>query len=313
MKHFSVEFGPQTVPAEWTDAPSRLLKVSWKGRPVTGISQAAFRSYVYPVVTPAGVEVTTESPTDHAWHQSVTIGTDHFYTYVGDTSARVEEPPSNFYWDWKFQGRDAGRIVSRAVNECTELADDHLQITQRLWWEGPEQWGSPPYRRIVAEEVRTIDVFPGERANVIDVRTVLRPTQWDLRIGPCRHGYFTIRVADHLRAADKSGGKLSGRLVDSDGRVGADRIGWQHADWIDYSGEDDNGRIAGLAMFQFPSLGNVPWYVVDYGSVRINPFRLAAKELRRGEKVDVAIRLIAHDGDQEHADVPGLYREFTRT
>lgn len=310
MRNFAIDFGDLIVPKRETDDATRLLNVSWKGQPVTGVKQAAFRSYIYPLMTPNGVEVTTESPTDHAWHQSVTIGTDYFHTYVSDQTTRIEEPPCNFYWDWKFQGREAGRIVSRAFNECTLIDDHHLQITHRLWWEGPEQWGSPPHRRIVAEEVRTIDVYPRHEANIIDVRSVLRPTQWDLRIGPCRHAYFTVRVADHLRATGKTGDKLSGRLTDSEGRVGAEQIGWQYADWIDYSGKDTNNRISGLSVFQFPSTGNVPWYVVDYGSIRINPFRLAAREIKRGEKIDLAIRLVAHDGDPIQANVQGLYEEF---
>ena len=291
---------------------THLLNVSWKGRAVTGLRQAAYRSYVYPVLTPAGVAVTTDTPTDHSWHQSVTIGSDYFFTYQQSPSGKIEDPACHFYWDWEFQGRDAGRIITRAVNECTELSEDHLQITQRLQWQGPEEWGAPPYRRIVADEMRTIDIYSGDVANIIDIRSRLRPTNWDIRIGPCRHGYFTVRVADHLRAADKDGSKLSGTLVDSENRTGADEIGWQLADWVDYSGKDAQGRSAGVALFQFPSLGNVPWYVVDYGSIRINPFRLQAKNLNRGDMVDVAIRVVAHDGDASEADVAGLYQAFTQ-
>ena len=298
------------LPSDAEAESTALVNVSWKGRAIAGLRQAAYRSYVYPVLTPAGVTVTTDTPTDHPWHQSVTIGSDYFFTYRQSPSGKIEDSAWNFYWDWEFQGRDAGRIVTTAVNECTELSEDHLQITQRLQWQGPEEWGVPPYRRIVVEEMRTIDMYPGDVANIIDIRSRLRPTNWDIRIGPCRHGYFTVRVADHLRAAEKDGRKLSGILVDSENRTGADEIGWQLADWVDYSGKDAHGQTAGIALFQFASLGNVPWYVVDYGSVRINPFRLQAKNLNRGDMVDVAIRVVAHDGDASEANVAGLYEAF---
>ncbi len=311
MRYFTVESDGLSIPAKWEDESTRLLKVSWKGRLITGLSQAAYRSYVYPVLSPAGVHVTTErSISDHPWHQSVTIGSDQFYTYVQTPSGKVEEDPINLYWDWKFQGREAGRIVSAPVDEYTELAEGHLQITQRLQWQGPEEWGVPPYRRILAEEMRTIDVRPGQVANVIDVRSRLRPTRWDIRIGPCRHGYFTIRVADHLRVTDPKGNKIGGKLTASGDRVGEEEIRWQLADWIDYSGEDENSRMAGIALFQFPSVGNVPWYLVDYGSVRINPYRLGAKNVNRGDTVDIAIRVIAHDGDASEAGVAELHEAF---
>ncbi len=313
MRHFSVESEGMDIPSDAEAESTRLLKVNWKGRAITGLSQSAYRSYVYPVLTPAGVAVTTErSVSDHPWHQSVTIGTDYFFTYQQSPTGKIEEPPLNFYWDWKFQGRNAGRIVSVADNEITELAENHLQITQRLRWQSPEEWGEPPYRRILIDEMRTIDIYPGDVANIIDVRSRLRPTYWDVRIGPCRHAYFTIRVADHLRVMDPQGNKIGGTLTASDDRTGQEQICWQLADWIDFSGKDTAGRRAGIALFQFPSLGNVPWYVINYGSIRINPFRLDARNLNRGDMVDVAIRIVAHDGDAREAGVADLYESFKR-
>ena len=105
MRHFTAEEGSYSIPDRWEDEATRLLKISWKGRLVTGLSQSAYRSYVFPVVSPAGVQVTTErSASDHPWHQSVTIGTDRFYTYLQSPEGPVEQPPLNMYWDWPFQG-----------------------------------------------------------------------------------------------------------------------------------------------------------------------------------------------------------------
>ena len=311
MRHFTAEEGPYSIPDRWEDEATRLLKIGWKGRLIMGLSQSAYRSYVFPVVSPAGVKVTTErSSSDHPWHQSVTIGSDRFYTYQQSPEGPVEQPPLNMYWDWPFQGRDAGRIISSVVDERTERAEDHLEITQRLQWQGPEEWGVGTYRRVLADEIRIIDVRPGDVANIIDVRSQVRPTDWDLRIGPCRHGYFTIRVADHLRVVDRNGEKVGGKLTASGDRVGEKEIRWQLADWVDYSGKDEQGRMAGVAMFQFPSVGNVPWYLVDYGSVRINPHRMSHRYIKRGEMLDLAIRVVAHDGNAEEAGIADLYAAF---
>ena len=45
--------------------------VTWDGRPVLGLSQNDHRAYLYPVCTPAGVPVTSESPTDHPHHKQI--------------------------------------------------------------------------------------------------------------------------------------------------------------------------------------------------------------------------------------------------
>ena len=88
-------------------------------------------------------------------------------------------------------------------------------MVQRIEWQGPEEWGAPPPlgRRIVAEETRTIDIRPGDVANVIDIRSQLRPTQWDITIGPARHAYFTVRLEDQMRPVNGGSVLDAGRAV----------------------------------------------------------------------------------------------------
>ena len=310
MRYFDVRSRAISVPGDPAGEPVRLLEVGWRGRPITGFCQSARRGYVYPVVTPAGVGVTNERPHDHAFHQSITVGNDYFFTYRTSAQGRFEDPGMCFYTDGPdMRGRGEGRIVTTTHNECTELGEDHLEIVVRLQWQGPEEGYAPKHRRVVAEEMRTLSVRPGEGAHLLDVRSQLRPTDRDIRLGPSRHGYFTLRVADFLRVCGRDGQPLTGNLVDSEGRRG-EEVGWQHADWIDFHGTDPEGRTAGLAVFQFPSLGGVAWYAGTYGSIRVNPFRKGAAFVSRGEEVDLAIRVVAHDGDPFEAGVPRLYGAF---
>ena len=311
MKYFHVRSAELSVPSTSCDDPARLLQVDWKDKPLTGFNQSSRRCYVFPVLTPAGVAVTDERPTsDHPFHQSITVGNDYFFTYETSAAGRFEHPGMCFYTNMEdMRGRGEGRIVATAHNECTELDENHLEIIVRLQWQGPEEGYAPKHRRVVAEEMRTVSVRPGEAASIVDVRSQLRPTNWDIRLGPSRHGYFTIRVADFLRVVGRDGAKLSGTLVDSEGRRD-EEVGWQHADWIDFYGTDPQGRTAGIAVFQFPSLGNCAWYAGTYGSIRVNPFRKGATFVNRGEEVDVAIRVVAHDGDPFAAGVPALYDAF---
>lgn len=303
MRHFTVEDDRIDLPRGAT-ARARRVKVGWRGRQVLGLSQGDFRSYIYPVFTPSGVQVTSESPIDHPHHQSVTIGADHLSCYLPYSSDKVEEANYSFYINYVFQGRAPGRIVSRSV-EGSEIAPDHLRLTQELDWQGPEEWGAPD-RRIVAVETRTIDVRPADGANVIDVRTRLSPTDWALRIGPTRHAFFTVRLADGLRVVD------GGSVVDSEGRSGGDAISGQRAAWVDACGQAYKGHRAGIAVFPHASTADSPWGVADYGTITVNPIFESSWELDPGDSVEAGVSLVVHDGSTGDAGIAEKYHSFQR-
>ncbi|MFH1007188.1 MAG: DUF6807 family protein [Candidatus Latescibacterota bacterium] len=302
MKNFSMETDPEVLPYEST-VKSRRLKVMWKGRYVTALSQGAHRAYLYPLFTPHGIAVTAEAPVDHPHHQSVSIGIDLFNVYEAD-DAGPWTGRQNFYTDGTIRGMAPGRIVSTSM-ESREVASDHLQIIQILDWQGPPDWAHPE-GPVVATETRTIDVRPGDQAHMIDIRSQLRPTGADIELGPALHGYFVIRLADGLRVADGA------TLVDSEGRIGAQEIRRQRARWVDCSGKAAYGHSAGVAVFPFPPADTMPWHLSDWGFIMVNPFRLEARRVSRGDMSDAAVRVIAHDGDVQEARIPELYEAFVR-
>ena len=304
MRHFTVEDDRIDLPRGAT-ARARRVKVGWRGRQILGLSQGDFRNYIYPVFTPSGVQVTSESPIDHPHHQSVTIGADHFNCYLPYSSDKVEEANYSFYVNYVFQGRAPGRIVSRSVDGA-EIASDHLRLTQELDWQGPEEWGAPD-RRTVARETRTIDVRPGDDANVIDIRTRLSPTQWTLRIGPTRHAFFTVRLADGLRVVD------GGSVVDSEGRSGRDAISGERAAWVDACGPAYKGRRAGIAVFPHASTSGSPWGVADYGTITVNPLLESSWELGPGDTAEAGVSIVVHDGSTEEAGIAEMYEQVVTT
>ena len=301
LRNFTVENDRIDLPRGAT-ARARRVKIAWRGRAITALSQGDYRSYLYPVFTPAGFPVTAEAPIDHPHHQSVTIGSDHFTCFLPYSSDKVEEANYSFYINHTFQGRAPGKIVGMTF-DATEVAEDHLRIVQTLHWQGPEEWGAPD-GRTVAEETRTIDVRPGEAVNVFDVRSQLRPTEWDIRIGPTRHAYLTVRLADGLRVVD------GGTVIDSEGRTGGEAISGHRAGWVDASGTAARGRRAGIALFPYPASGNPPWGVADYGTITVNPFLEAGRALGQGDSVDFSVRLLVHDGDAEEAGVAAIFQSF---
>ena len=142
LRNFSLE-GDQVALPKGASAQSHRLNVRWRGKNLTALSQGAFRAYLFPVYTPAGFALTSESPLDHPHHNSLWIGADHVNCYLPFASGAHEEANYNFYVNDIFQGRAPGRILSVDV-EAAEIAADHLRLTQTLHWQGPDRMGRAP-------------------------------------------------------------------------------------------------------------------------------------------------------------------------
>ena len=90
----------------------------WGDKPVFGLTPGAFRNYLYPVFTPAGFAVTSESPADHPHHHSIWVGADHVNVHVPALHG-TEVYSYNFYVNDVFQGRAPGRIVQTGPSAST--------------------------------------------------------------------------------------------------------------------------------------------------------------------------------------------------
>ncbi|HEX7007057.1 MAG TPA: DUF6807 family protein [Alphaproteobacteria bacterium] len=297
---FAVEVDPIPLP-RGASAKARRLYVRCQGRTLFGLSQGQFRAYLFPVYTPAGHAVTTESPIDHPHHNSLWIGADHVHAHMPyGTGERVEEATYNFYVNETFQGRAPGRIA--ALDLAAEAVGSALRMAQTLEWRGPSEWGAPE-GRVLAHERRTILVRPGERAHVIDILSDWQPTDWDMSVGPCRHAWFTLRVAEALREA-------GGGLLGADGRRGAEALDGAVLPWIDFSGPAAGGARAGIALIPHRSTAGHPWYVADWGMMAVNPFIRERRSVRRGEALSVGVRAVVHDGDPDFSELERLCAEI---
>ncbi len=283
-------------------AKARRILVRWQGQWITALNQGPFRAYLYPLYTPAGVAVTTDGPIDHPHHQSVWIGTDHVYCRLPYADDAFEDATYNFYVGETFQGRAPGRILGVDM-QCAELAADHLQITQTLEWQGPEEWGARP-RRTIAIETRILDIIAGQDAHYLDVHSHLRATEWDFSIGPTRHAYLGVRLAEGLRVID------GGTVYDADGRTGSESVNDQCADWVAVAGTVPSGKRAGVAVFPYPSAAGHPWHVSEYGTLNVNPFARERVAINRGNDVEIAARLVLFDGDATEARIAERFESF---
>ena len=301
MEFFSVlEDRIELARGAW--AASHRLAVRWRGKRLLSLSQGPYRPYLYPVFTPAGFAVTSESPADHPHHNSIWVALDRVRCRFPYSSDETEEGTYNFYVNGTFQGRAPGRVRTTGV-ESEELAPDHLRIVLTLQWRGPEEWAASG-GRVLLNETRTLDIRPGEKVNLIDVRSRLQAGQWGLNMGPTRHGFFGVRLIEALAVTH------GGELLDSEGREGGRAISRGQAGWVDGSGTLGRGIHAGVALFPHASTVGHPWYVTDWGTLTINPMARRACPLEPGQDVEFGLRIAVHDGDARGAGVGELYREF---
>jgi hypothetical protein len=65
-----------------------------------------------------------------------------------------------------------------------------------------------------------------------------------------------------------------------------------------------------VALFRYPSTTDTTWYIADWGTLAVNPFAREGRLIKGGEILDLAVRVVVHDGDAETAGIEGLYQRF---
>ena len=267
------------------------------------LTQGLFRHYLFPVYTPAGFAVTSESPADHPHHNSFWIASDHILCWMPVAGGAVEEYTYNIYLDEAFQGRAAGRIVGCKADGAS-VGPDSFSIRQELEWRGPVEWAAPNGRLLMTEE-RTFEISADTEVYTIDLTSRITATKWDLTLGPTRHAYFSFRVAESIAVT-------SGGTVQSDaGDTGGDLITANGAHWVDYSGPVGGGNIAGLSVCPHRAdHEDLAWFVSDWGVVTTGPFRRQKRDLKKGETLQLRYRVLVHDGHAEKAGVADRFATY---
>jgi hypothetical protein len=293
MKNYSLVEDSVFLPAGAYTKAKRLWVIH-EGSRIFAFSQGEYRHYLYPVHTPSGFAVTTESPLDHPHHNSFWIASDHLCAYLPFVDKEHEEAHYNFYVNETFQGRAPGRIISKSIEE-KQGGGHGYAIRQSLVWRGPPEWGGPQGRGLATEE-RVYRVETDDTATVIDLHSRLKSREWKLRIGPTRHAYFGVRLIDSLRPS------AGAEIRDSEGNSDPETINRDHASWVDCTGEITANQKAGVTVIPKPFGPPLSWFVRDWGLVSVNPFRDEACILEVGAFLDFQVRVIIHDGaiDEEY-------------
>lgn len=284
----------------WANTHRRRLRLD--GRTVLALTQGRQRSYAFPLCTPSGHCVTAEAPADHPHHCSLWVASDHVYGLMPAVGGTLEEYTYNFYVDETFQGRAPGRIVEVGC-EGRPLGDGRFEIVQEIEWRGPVEWAAPS-GRCVAVERRVFTVTAGPVHHRIDLSSRLTARDWGIKLGPTRHAYFNVRVADSMIVEN------GGTVRDDRGREGGAAIGGEGARWVDFSGPVGGGLTAGVTLIARPHGDRAPyWFAADWGVVSVGPFRSAALQMEQGDSFETSCTVLVHDGGPDEAAIRRIAAE----
>ncbi len=250
------------------------------------------KPFIHPLTTPSGVALTCFEPWDHQWHRGLWFS----WQYINDVN----------YWEER-NGVPAGVGEGKTEfvgPEEVSLTPEGARVVSRYRYLPPS--GGP-----ILEDAREVFFAMPEndrysidfslaftaKADIVIRRT---PEDWGGYSG------FSIRTARSM------GGF---QLLNSEGQKDADT---QHAParWVDLTGKADGGWgiVAGVTFMEHPHNPRTPnrWKTFGMdGFGYINPSLVMQEPLvlKKGEKLSLRYRALAHDGQ---LDVATLDAEFAR-
>ena len=280
-----LSLNPEEVPlpsGAWAAAERKMIHLA--GRPLLGFTQGKFRTYLYPVFTPKGFAVTSESPVDHPHHQSIWVAADHVNLLV-PAAGGVEVYSYNFYVNDVFQGRAPGRIEEQSFD--ADIQAHTAVVQQSMHWRGPSEWGAQEGREVLHEHRTTrVTVKPDDSLIVIDIRSQLIAPGHPVSIGPTRHAWFNARLGPGM-----------GQQYGASLRQGPASKEQGCRSWHGYTASVGGGHQVTVVLAPEASRQSYEWYVSPWGVMTANPCRHSAIDIApHAPPVELSARLLVMDG-----------------
>lgn len=192
------------------------------------------RPFLFPVNGPSGRSLTRmghpRDPEGHSHHNSVWMS----HVDVGGVD----------FWSDKRLGTVRHKRIVRYEDE----GEKSYLVAENDWVDKDG--------KVLLNETRqvTVTLLEGkEWLLVIDSTFTAKDTP--ITLGKTPFGFLGVRMAKTVGVND--GG---GRIRNSEGGVNEKEILWKQAQWVDYSGPIEAGRIEGITLFDHPGNPNHPSY-----------------------------------------------------
>ena len=255
-----------------------LVAEARTGRCLGGVGGNYYRSFVFPLYTPAGLTVLREFPFDHPFHNGL---------FVAQSPVVVGGRQGNFWATPPLRGPDdrlgahMGRVATAGEPEVAPHARGVRFVFESTWLDEDG--------RAMIDERRTVDFRAEDDATVCDVAS-----EKIARYGPAEYprtkfGSIGIRVEPRLLPA--AGGAV---LADAGRRGPADVAHEQDSDYVAY--ENDRPGPFGVLMSILDPGVRGPWFIRDYGMAMYNPTWRGCVRRGQGESWTVRLRVVAYDG-----------------
>lgn len=245
--------------------------------------------YIFPVAGPiTGLSLTSETALPWPHHRSLFFGCD-----------RVN---GGNYWQEDFV---TGQILSSGPVPGA-VAGNAVEIRDACDWQKP---GGTPVMR----DKRLVRIaVTNSHAYSIDW-TIEWTALVDVSVQKTNHSLFALRASSDITPL---GG---GVLVNADGRSGEKATFGQKSAWCDFHGKRNglpDAPVEGIALFDHPKnpWSPCPWFTRDYGFISPTPlnFREEPWKLAAGQSVTLRYLVVAHAGNPQQANLPGLYSDWVR-
>lgn len=175
------------------------------------------------------------------------------------------------------------------------------------------EWLAPDGTRVCTDR-RRLTFRATAALRMIDFDVTFAASDGPLTFGDTKEGALGIRVPTVLDVDSGQGG----RIVNAEGLTDADAWG-KRSPWVDYHGPLD-GQVVGVAVLNHPQSFRYPtyWHVRNYGLFAANPFGVhdftgegdGAHTTPPGGVLSLHFRYVFHSGDEQAADIAGLYAQY---
>lgn len=257
--------------------------------------------FVHPVMTPSGIMVTQERPTDHIHHLGIFVGHEHVNGH-------------NFWWPGPYGyhdqrsrrrgDRETGHFSTpRNVIHCVSLdwkvEGDAVTCRAEAEWENESG-------EVLLLETRIIRVHQDGAVNHVEVTSDLTPADAGVTLAQTKEAGLAVRVALELES------RWGGKILDTEGREGEPQIFDKDSDAIAVHGRV-GGRECGMAVIPHPTSARCPWFVRGYGLQNHNPFRHRDVVLKTGERYKLRCLFAAFDGGMDRERLRKMGDAYRKT